>query len=155
MTIILPCYTRLVINIKCLSFREGLYSHSMIWSPQVPVFRNDVSLALAEEVSKTNQTSLMIFFGQIALVSIVTSCAVNLGHYKRQGGEELRAEVEMRRRIELVVRLAASQGSQVHSSPRNISAQVFSGACAGCLGLWGFPVASRHCGEVSLAQLTS
>ena len=87
----------------------------MIWSPRVPVFRDDVSLGLVEEVIQTNQTTL---FDQVALVNMVTSCAVNLGHYKRQGGAESTAEAEMRRRIELVVRLAASQGSQVqvHSS---------------------------------------
>lgn len=78
--------------------RDGLYSHSMIWSPQVPVFRDDVSLDLLEEV---------------ALVNMVTSCAVNLGHYKRQGGAESAAEVEMRTRVELVVRLAVSQGTEV------------------------------------------
>ena len=85
----------------------------MIWSPRVPVFRDDVSLALVEEVIQTNQTTL---FDQVALVNMVTSCAVNLGHYKRQGGAVSTAEAEMRRRIELVVRLAASQGSQVHWS---------------------------------------
>jgi len=81
--------------------RDGLYSHSMIWSPQVPVFRDDISLGLVEEVT---------------LVNMVTSCAVNLGHYKKQGGAESTAEAEMRRRIELVIRLAASQGSEVHTS---------------------------------------
>ena len=122
----------------------------MIWSPRVPVFRDDVSLALVEEVIPTNQPNL---FDQVALVNMVTSCAVNLGHYKRQGGAVSTAEAEMRRRIELVVRLAASQGSQVHwSSPRNILAKVFPGARAGCLGLWGFPVASRHCRQVSPVQ---
>ena len=55
----------------------------MIWSPRVPVFRDDVSLALVEEVIPTNQPTL---FDQVALVNMVTSCAVNLGHYKRQGG---------------------------------------------------------------------
>ena len=45
---------------------------------------------------------------------MVTSCAVNLGHYKKQGGSESTAEIEMKKRIELVIRLAASQGSQVH-----------------------------------------
>ena len=44
---------------------------------------------------------------------MVTSCAVNLGHYKKQGGSESTAEIEMKKRIELVIRLAASQGSQV------------------------------------------
>ena len=34
--------------------REGLYSHSMIWSPQIPVFRDDVSLNLTEEVAQSN-----------------------------------------------------------------------------------------------------
>ena len=48
------------------------------------------------------------------MVNMVTSCAVNLGHFKKQGGAESTAEAEMKRRIELVVRLAASQGSQVH-----------------------------------------
>ena len=71
----------------------------MIWSPRVPVFRDDVSLALVEEVIPTNQPNL---FDQVALVNMVTSCAVNLGHYKRQGGAVSTAEAEMRRRIELV-----------------------------------------------------
>ena len=57
----------------------------------------------------------MILFYQVGLVNMVTSCAVNLGHYKRQGGAESMAEAEMRRRIELVIRLAASQGSEVHT----------------------------------------
>ena len=78
-------------------------------------------------------------------MNIVTSCAVNLGHYKKQGGAESTAEAEMRKRIELVIRLAASQGSEVHTGAQDISAEVFPGACSGCLGLWGFPVASRHC----------
>ena len=125
----------------------------MIWSPRVPVFRDDVSLGLVEEVIQTNQTTL---FDQVALVNMVTSCAVNLGHYKRQGGAESTAEAEMRRRIELVIRLAAFQGSQVNlSSPWNIPAKVFTGARARCLGLWGFPVASRHRGEVSPTQTNS
>ena len=85
---------------------------------------------------------------------MVTSCAVNLGHYKRQSGAESTAEAEMRRRIELVIRLAASQGSEVHTGAPDISAEVFPGACAGCLGLWGFPVAPRHCGQVGIVQLT-
>ena len=50
---------------------------------------------------------------KVALVNMVTSCAVNLGHYKRQGGAESTAEVEMRTRVELVVRLAVSQGTEV------------------------------------------
>ena len=90
--------------------REGLYSHSMIWSPQIPVFRDDVSLNLTEEVAQSNQLPLTVLFDQVALVNMVTSCAVNLGHYKKQGGSESTAEIEMKKRIELVIRLAASQG---------------------------------------------
>ena len=41
-------------NNLCSSSRDGLYSHSMIWSPQVPVFRDDVSLDLLEEVIFAN-----------------------------------------------------------------------------------------------------
>ena len=52
---------------------------------------------------------------KVALVNMVTSCAVNLGHYKRQGGAESAAEVEMRTRVELVVRLAVSQGTEVQA----------------------------------------
>ena len=53
------------------------------------------------------------FTKKVALVNMVTSCAVNLGHYKRQGGAESTAEAEMRTRVELVVRLAVSQGTEV------------------------------------------
>ena len=48
---------------SCLNLivRDGLYSHSMIWSPRVPVFRDDVSLALVEKVILTNQSNLKTF----------------------------------------------------------------------------------------------
>ena len=41
-------------NDLCSSSRDGLYSHSMICSPQVPVFRDDVSPDLLEKVIFAN-----------------------------------------------------------------------------------------------------
>ena len=58
------------------------------------------------------------FTKKVALVNMVTSCAVNLGHYKRQGGAESTAEAEMRAKVELVVRLAVSQGTEVQDWSR-------------------------------------
>jgi uncharacterized protein (TIGR02452 family) len=49
--------------------RDGLYSHRTLWSPGVPVFRDDTTLALLPEPCAVN---------------IITSCAVNLGHFKKQ-----------------------------------------------------------------------
>ena len=70
-----------------------LYSHHMIYSPQVPVFRNDEDILL----------------DQPWVTSIITSAAVNRGALRTRDQKEM-AEPVMKERIERVIKLALAKG---------------------------------------------
>ena len=82
----------------------------MVWSPGVPVFRDDSTLLL-ENRSPTTLTLTLV--RRPSFVHMITSCAVNLGHFLEQGGGEEEARREMEARVGAVVRLAAEHGAQV------------------------------------------
>lgn len=87
---------------KALSYYEfhrqggnALYSHHMIYSPEVPVFRDDIDRLIDEPW----------------LASIITSPAVNAGALKKNSPElENQILSVMRERIDRVLALAASRG---------------------------------------------
>lgn len=76
--------------------RDGRYSHTMIWSPQVVLLRDEPAFQLAKPLR----------------ANIITSPAINLGVVFKKGSTMESCMPEMRQRMEYVIKLAASHSTE-------------------------------------------